>query len=49
MPLFLEVAENRAATGNRRCTVKFNFLNDLGWTNSKNESCRSGKVMKLCS
>jgi uncharacterized membrane protein len=26
-----------------------NFVNDLGWRNYHNESCRSRKVMKLCS
>ena len=26
-----------------------NFVNDLGWRNFLNESCRSWKVMKLCS
>ena len=26
-----------------------NFVNDLGWRKYQNESCRSRKVMKLCS
>jgi hypothetical protein len=26
-----------------------NFINDLGWRNYHNESCRFRKVMKLCS
>ena len=25
-----------------------NFINDLGWRNFQNESCRSQKVMKVC-
>ena len=27
----------------------FNFVNDLKWRNYQNKSCRSQKVMKLCS